>query len=170
MHISRPASLVVVSVLSLGLLAGCGGDDKASEKDAEQILEKAVEEANSDSVDIDIDDSAMTIENSDGTTVSINGGELPEGYPADEVPVIDGKVALATTSEGEGYLIAIETERSPQDALAEAVAALEGAGLAADDSMAAPDMAMLSDDTYTVMVTSADESGKTLVTYIVSVT
>ncbi len=46
MHISRPASLVVVSVLSLGLLAGCGGDDESSEKDAEQInkLVSALEE------------------------------------------------------------------------------------------------------------------------------
>ena len=105
------------------------------------------------------------------------GGEvqaaiLPEGFPEDEVPVLDGEILMGTASEGEGYMVVVTVEDEPGAALDEAVSLLEGAGFESDPEMG--DMmgetaALLTSAKYSVMVTAAADTGQTGVTYIVTV-
>ncbi len=169
---SRVSSRLVVTalaaLLSVGALSGCG--EKAAEKSAEKQIEKAAADSGED-VDVDIDGDEVSIESSDGSVV-MGSGDLPEGYPEDEVPVLDGEILMGTASEGEGYMVVVTVEDEPGAALDEAVSLLEGAGFESDPEMG--DMmgetaAVLTTAKYSVMVTAAADTGQTGVTYIVSV-
>ena len=79
---------------------------------------------------------------------------------------------MGTVSDGEGYLVAVQVDGDPAAALDDAVSRLEGAGFEADDSMGdamGDNAAMLTSPDYSVVVTSADDTGDTVVTYIVSI-
>lgn len=92
--------VVALSVLALAL-TGCGG---VSENIAERALEEAAEAGGEGDVDVDIDldgedGGGISIDSEDGTaSVDIGGGELPDDWPSD-VPVIDGEIITAASSE-----------------------------------------------------------------------
>lgn len=119
--------------------AACGADEVA-ERAAESAVEKAIEDAaSSEGVDVDVDtgDGSVTIESSDGTFTS-GMGSLPQGFPED-IPVAEGDILQGASSEGNGttgWVVSVAVDQSPDQALAEAAAALEGAGYTEGDNSA----------------------------------
>jgi hypothetical protein len=161
---SRRRSALVALMLGAALaLGGCGGSD---EERAEDAIEEAAEEAGED-VDVDVDGDDITIENSDGT-VSM-GGDLPEGFPEDDIPLVEGEVLLAMGGEGQGWQVSLAVDSSAEDAMAEARGLLEGAGFSVDEEAVMGEMstATFSSDAYNVYVTAAEADGQTSLIYAI---
>lgn len=161
---SRRRSALVALMLGAALaLGGCGGSD---EERAEDAIEEAAEEAGED-VDVDVDGDDITIENSDGT-VSM-GGDLPEGFPEDDIPLVEGDVLLAMGGEGQGWQVSLAVDSSAEDAMAEARGLLEGAGFSVDEEAVMGEMstATFSSDAYNVYVTAAEADGETSLIYAI---
>jgi hypothetical protein len=157
----RAAFAALVLALSI---SGCGGDDKA----AESAIEEAAENAGED-VDVDVDDDEITIENSDGSVTV--GGDLPEGFPAEDIPLVDGDVLMAMGASGQGYQVTLDVDDAPADAMAAARALLEGAGFTVDEEgvMGTLYTATLSSDAYSVYLTATEADGRTTLIYAVEV-
>ena len=135
-----PRALLAPAAGLLLLLSttACGADQLA-EQAAESAVERAAEAAASEGVDVDIDtgDGSVTIESSDGTFTS-GMGSLPQGFPED-IPVAEGEILQGASSEGNGttgWVVSVAVDQSPDQALAEAAAALEGAGYTEGDNSA----------------------------------
>lgn len=132
----------VVSGLALSvLLSGCTGV-------VQDFVERGVED---------------TVEEATGGQVEL-GGELPADFPA-SVPIIDGTVELAGgAATDEGWVVVLSSEAT--DPLADARAAIEGAGFREDPTMAQATAAgsVYSDGEYLVIL--AGEGGT--VTYTVT--
>lgn len=163
---SRRRSALVALLMGATLaLGGCGGSD---EERAEDAIEEAAEEAGED-VDVDVDGDDITIENSDGT-VSM-GGDLPEGFPEDDIPLVEGDVLLAMGGEGQGWQVSIAVDAGADDAMAEARGLLEGAGFTVDEEAVMGDMttATFSADGYNVYLTAAEADGQTTVIYAIEI-
>lgn len=161
---SRRRSALVALMLGAALaLGGCGGSD---EERAEDAIEEAAEEAGED-VDVDVDGDDITIENSDGT-VSM-GGDLPEGFPEDDIPLVEGDVLLAMGGEGQGWQVSLAVDSSAEDAMAEARGLLEGAGFSVDEEAVMGEMstATFSSDAYNIYVTAAEADGQTSLIYAI---
>ncbi|HWJ68235.1 MAG TPA: hypothetical protein VNT31_16295 [Nocardioides sp.] len=160
------AATALVAALPFALTA-CA---EAAEKAAEEAAEQAIEENGGGDVDIDVDDGEVKVENSDGSVV-IGGGDLPEDFPKDAVPVV-GEVQYAnstTTPDGRGWTVSTTAGGSPEDALAEARSALEDAGFSEQGGgLGGAHVAMQSDE-YAVVLTAADTgSGGTGLVYVVT--
>ncbi|UOE45631.1 hypothetical protein [Agromyces larvae] len=129
------AATAVAAVLAVGL-TGCVNP---FERMMQQGVEDAVEGA---------------VEGATGGDVAL--GELPEGFPESEIPLIDGEIVFAAgaPSEGEeGWLVTIKSTAA--DPLAEAIAELEAAGFTADPNLDGVDlqgMALRTNGTWTVWV------------------
>ena len=76
---------VILLALAAGLFAGCGNDDAAAERTAEEILEAG----SGEDVDVDVDGEDVTIEGKDGSSSFSTSDELPEGWP-DDIAMPDG--------------------------------------------------------------------------------
>lgn len=87
------------ALLSIAVLtAGCGSDDLEIQTD-------------DGSVKVSRDGEDITIEGEDGSAV-IGGASLPEDYPRDEVPIIDGKItAGVSVDQGtRGWSVTLEVK------------------------------------------------------------
>lgn len=160
----RPTPLAALLVALALAVGGCSsGTDKATEKS----IEKAAEDNGKD-VDVDVDGDEIKVETSDGT-LTAGTGELPKGYPKDEVPVLDGEVAVGMEADG-GWSVTIKSDKSPEDALAEAVSKLESAGLSKEEGggMLGPNSATLTGNGYGVLLSVTDLDGAAAVVYFVS--
>lgn len=156
-----------VSALAL-LVGGCSGAaDKAGDKAAEKAIEKAAEDSGED-VDVDVNGDEVKIETSDGT-IEAGTGNLPEGYPQDDVPLVDGEVQMGIAT-GEGFSVTIAYDGDPAAAFDDAVSRLTDAGLAveADSAVLGENSAALTGNGYSVLVSASDVTGSTSVTYIVA--
>lgn len=165
---ARRSIAALLSVLGLLLFSGCSqAADEATEKSVEKQIEKEAAK-NGEDVDIDIDDDEVSVESSDGT-LTVGKDQLPEGFPESEIPLVDGEIKLAIAVE-DGWSVAVAVDGSAAEAAKEAVAKLKGAGFTAEDGISMESMAMLKNDTYSVMVTGNGDSGTELVTYIIGKT
>ncbi len=104
--------IFLVLVMALTLIAGCGSEKTVSTKDG--------------SVTFDEGKNTATFEGKDGSKSEINvadengkGVSLPDGYPEDLVPIVDGsKIQLANKNEQDGkttYLISLSSTKSAKD-------------------------------------------------------
>ncbi len=162
-RLALPFALLSVLVVLVG---GCSG--QSSENAAENALEKAAEAQGGD-VDVDVDGDKVKVESSDGTAV-IAGGELPDGFPADAVPVLDGEILVGVVVKGEGFQVTVQSDLDPEAAFDAAVARLESAGVAAQEGggFLGPRSAVLEGNGYSVLLSANDASGATAVSYIVA--
>ncbi len=122
-----------LSLAALGLaLAGCGGDDdgglgglgaNASEEDIENAVEDAIEDAASDSgddqdvnIDLDADGGSgeISFEGDDGQSVSLGGGELPDGFP-DDFPLPDDFEQTIASGDGSSFFLSGTSSSSLDD-------------------------------------------------------
>lgn len=160
----RPAPF---AALLIAVALAFGGCSAGSDEVAEKSIEKAAEDSGED-VDVDVDGDEIKVETSDGT-LTAGTGELPEGYPEDDVPVIDGEVAVGIEADG-GWSVTVKSDQSPEDALDEAVSKLESAGLSQEDGggILGPTSAALTGNGYSVLLSVTDLEGDAAVVYFVS--
>ncbi len=161
----RRSALVALALGSALVLGGCGGSD---EDRAEDAIEQAAEDAGED-VDVDVDGDDITIENSDGTVTM--GGDLPDGFPEDDIPLVDGAIQLAMGAEGEGWQISIYVDSPSDEAVAAGVSLLEGAGFSVDEEAVMGDnsTATLSSDAYNIFLTGTAADSQTALLYSIEV-
>lgn len=115
------AALAITSVL----VAGCGAGDTVAENAAEKAIEDGVEA----DVDIDSDDGSVSVEGEDGSFSSST--RMPDTFPVDEVPLIDGEVVTGTTIEDDGgqvWTVALEVDGTAEEAFDTALSLLKSAG------------------------------------------
>lgn len=162
--IRRIAPLAAV-LAGLTMVASACADDVA-DKATEKSIEKTLEDQTGGDADVDIDGDKVKIETSDGT-VEAGTGNLPAGYPEDEVPLVDGEVVLGIAAEG-GWQVTIKYDGSPEDAIEAAGSALEAAGVAKDpDSTGLANSGLYAGNGYEVMVSASDAGDGTAVSYFV---
>lgn len=149
MRRSRIAGVLAAGLL-LPALAACGGETLA-----EQAAEQAAEDAGTD-IDVDIDDDEVTIEGEDGTYTV--GSKLPDDFPTDDVPLVDGDVVSAQSIAGSSFTVIIATDSSAEAAIDDAVGLLEDEGFAVteDSPMASAGGAELSDGSYLVKLLATE--------------
>ena len=137
---SRAAIAVAIAAVAASLLTACNPVD---------AVQQGVEDA---------------VEGATGGDVSL--GELPEGFP-ESVPVIEGEIGVGAgggSTGADGWVVAVTSDAA--DPMADAVAALEGAGFTKDPSIATGGMGaeFYSDGEYSVLLVG---QGKTI-TYTVT--
>ncbi len=77
---------VVIMVLLLLSLSGCGVRQKAADKVAEKIAEGILDKVTGDNVDVDLEDGKITVEGEDGAGLTVGGGEWPKDGAAAQIP------------------------------------------------------------------------------------
>lgn len=122
---TRRLLVAVPTVLLLSFAAtGCG--DLFQDAVEKQVEDAAKEE----DVDLDLDDGEFKVDTTDGGVVT---GELPEGFPTDEVPVVEGEILTGYYAKNpESWNVTIEVGPAGGDKTAsydEAEATLVDAGL-----------------------------------------
>ncbi|HET8778900.1 MAG TPA: hypothetical protein VFM66_02415 [Agromyces sp.] len=133
---TRAATAVAIAAISATLLTGCFGNP------VEDLVNRGVEDA---------------IEGATGGDVSL-GGELPADFPT-SVPLIDGTIGVAAGTGGaDGWVVVITSSAS--DPVADAAAALEGAGFTEDTTVSGAGMGakVYSNAEYLVLVAGEGET------------
>ncbi|MGB2936195.1 MAG: hypothetical protein WBB91_13065 [Nostocoides sp.] len=99
--------------LGLALLAGCSGEqaDDATTPSAQQSAQPTAGTPAAGTPS-----TGVTIEVDEGT-IAIGSDKLPEGYPADKVPVVDG-VITSTGAIGTGFAVVVTSDASIRQAAA----------------------------------------------------
>ena len=118
---------------------------------------------------------------SDGSTASssVDTGDLPEGFPVDDVPLIEGRITQAMAGEeaGEdgGFVVILQADGRSDSVLAEAVALLTDAGFTVTESVGGSGGggfagSSLTQDSFTVTITTFPNTGdeQTTLQYLVS--
>lgn len=93
---------VLLGVVLILSLTGCGARKKFEDKLTEKITEGIIEKVAGEDVDIDLDDGKINVKDKDGTEWSIGGGEWPKGKAAGLIPEFNkGKIeSVIETTEG----------------------------------------------------------------------
>lgn len=124
----RALVLPAAAALAVGVLAGCSGDDgdngDAGSDDSSQSDDASSEDASDDSSDDSSEDDTDTGDtgDTDGDIPDVDfDGDLPEGFPVDEVPLIDGDIAFGTQAGG-AYSVTVESDESDLDDVYDEVA------------------------------------------------
>lgn len=168
----------IIASLIVLFTAACSSEkakEEAAEEAAEELVENLLEKA-SEGVDIDIDEdnSSITIEGADGTEVSINAGkELPANFP-DDVYLVKGEIesTLKTESDqGDSFTVAIIPEKSFKEIVAEIKKEMISKGWTStmNMNMGTEAMQMYMKGENSVTVTISNEDGKTLAGYMVTI-
>lgn len=170
------AALAVLPSTALAL-TGCSAiGDAVSEEIGEQVSEEIIEQAGGEGVDVDINDGEVSVETSSGS-FTVGGGEIPDDYPSEFAPLVDGEpasVVRTETEDGVSFIISIVVDGDFDSAVEDATGLLEGAGLVSafetkadgyaqygyeeTDDLAVVGMVILDDDetvsvSYTVVAT-----------------
>ena len=92
MHQLRRTRRLLVAVPTALLAVSLVGCSDIAENAAEDALKE-------EGIEADLDGSDIKIDTTDGGVVT---GELPEGFPTDEVPVVDGEILFGTYTKSSG--------------------------------------------------------------------
>jgi hypothetical protein len=156
-HSNRLRFLAGALVLLAGLstVAACGDDGKTvSTKDGK----------------VKVDGDKVTVETSEGTATIGKG--LPDGFPTDDVPLLDEDVISGVKGTPGGqfaWSVIMETSRSVEDVTAEVKKDFADAGYTPGQGTEMGDVAVMqfTSDKYDVGVTAARTSDKVTVSYVV---
>lgn len=158
-HPLRPRVLAGAAVLAavLSLLAGCGDDAKTVVK--------------SDDGKVTVDDGKVTVETDDGTATV--GQDLPEGFPGDEIPLLDEKVVTGVQGQPDGqfaWSVTMQSQRAVDDLEAEVKKDFADAGYTEAEAVTMGDASIMrfSNDTYEVGVTIARSGSSVAINYVVT--
>jgi hypothetical protein len=154
---------------TLLLASGCGAEDVA-----DRVAEKAIENAGGGDadVDFDVDSGELKVETDEGSFSS--GGSLPDDFPSDQIPLVDGDVIQAASSQqtgASGFVVLVMVDAGVDEALAEAERLLLDAGYEGDPEMAEiPGMTVrqLTKAPYAVLLSGYEADGGTAVNYVIS--
>jgi hypothetical protein len=142
----------------LSTVAGCGDDGKT-------VVTK-----DGDKVSVDADKGEVTVESDEGTFTAGQG--LPDGFPKDDVPLLDENVVSGVKGTPDGqfaWSVVMQTSRAIDDVTAEVQKDFAAAGYTAGQSTVMGDVSILqfTDDDYEVGVTAARTGEGVMVTYVV---
>lgn len=156
---TKVRNMVVVALLTAGLgLAGCGSDEKTVS-------------VNGDKVTVDSDGDGVKVETDDGEA-TFGSGSLPEDFPEDDVPIIEGTIAGGAKNASDGlttWSVIIQADGDVDSVLAEVTEKLEDAGYTSENSgNYGGSAAAQFDGKYTVGVSVTGADGKIVVSYVVS--
>lgn len=162
--------LGLAAACTLLLASGCSAEDVA-----DRVAEKAIENAagGEADVDLDVDSGEFKVETDEGSFSS--GGSLPDDFPVDQVPLIDGDVIQAVSTQqagASGFVVLVMVDAGVEDALAEAEQRLLDAGYEGDPEMAdIPGMSVVQvvRAPYTVVLSSYEADGGSAINYVISV-
>jgi len=163
----RKALVAATSAVFLSLsVAGCGA---AEDEIAEKLTEEAVEAAG-DGTEVDIEDDGVTVTDENGDEASI-GTEMPDSFPVDDVPLVEGTVISATAVDGASYTVMLEVDGTPEEVQDEALGLLTDAGYTSGTEMNSEGYfaSTLSKEGFEVGVTSMAGDPATQIQYIVTV-
>lgn len=123
-------------------------------------------------VKIDQDDGTVSLDDGEGNSFS-SSAELPDGFPEDDVPLVDGEIVqgLAVDQGGDaGYSVSMEVDGSVAEVYDEVKALLEDAGFTSslDSSGQGFATAAYDDGTWTVLVNVGEIGDTSSVTYTVA--
>ena len=121
--------------------------------------------------EVDLEDEGVTITDENGDQASI-GTSLPEDFPVDDVPLIDGTILSATAVDGASFMVMLEVEGTPEELHQEALGMLTDAGYESGTEMNAEGYysSTLSKEGFEVGLTSMEGDGTVAqVQYVVTV-
>ncbi|EFQ81910.1 hypothetical protein HMPREF0063_12922 [Aeromicrobium marinum DSM 15272] len=162
MTLIRPSGTVAVLLTALLALGACGTDSIT------------IPDGTGGSVSVDTDDGDFSVETDEGSVVG--GTDLPDDFPTDEVPLIDGTITSGTSvndaaAGANGFTVSVQVDRSVADAADEAGELLLGAGFTSGGTMSSGDFSQGSyvGEKWQVVVSASPDfvDGKAVVTYIV---
>lgn len=155
---TRARNLTGAIALLAGLLvlAGCGSDGKT------------VVTGNGDKVSVNGD--KVTVDTGDGTATL--GAGLPDGFPRDAVPLVDGKVVSGvkgTPGARFAWSVVLQTSSSVEAVTAQVKKDYAAAGYRAGQASVMGDVSILQfkNSTYEVGITASRTAGNVTVTYVV---
>ena len=139
-------------------LAGCGSASGAASGSA------------GDKVSVDTDQGEVSIDTDQGTVTA--GKDLPDGFPKDAVPLIQGTVVTGTKGAPGGqyaWSVVMQTPRAIDDVAAEVKKDYTAAGYRTRQADVMGDVTILqfADSHYQVGVTITRTGGTVTVTYVV---
>jgi hypothetical protein len=145
-------ALVLAAVLGSGLLAGCSDDEPSADP-------------------VDTTTSSAPSESGDPSDLPSSSGQLPDAFPVEEVPVIDGEIGEVLENEAlNSYLVKVYPDTDFATAFEDASTRLTDAGFeqGPDVISAGPtsSTADFTSDDWFVVITGG-LPGKTLVQYAV---
>ncbi len=102
------------------------------------------------------------------SSIDVNiGGDLPAGFPADDVPLIDGDIITAGGTAEEGiWIVNVRSTDSVDEARTEAAGLLTAAGYTQPDDMAGS--GVYTNGTYTIVIRAVPQNGATVVNYSIA--
>jgi hypothetical protein len=163
-HVHRVRILVGAVALSAGLgtLAGCGGDDTTSAAAADTASTGA---ASAPSADADHPDSASA-----AVPTATEG--LPDGFPSDDVPLLDEQVLTGSAGGPDGefaWSVVQQSSRAVNEVSAEVRKEFTDAGYTAQPGNDMGDLSVMqfTGPKYEVGVTAARTEGHVVITYVV---
>jgi cytoskeletal protein RodZ len=103
--------LIIIIAIVVGVIAILGvGSYAATRFFAEEVVEKAAEQATGGKVDIEDEGDKVTIETDEGTA-TIGKNEVPDSFPSDVTVYSDAEIT-ATSETASGTMINLETSDS----------------------------------------------------------
>lgn len=171
-RIAAATGLILLAALPLG---GCGGDGSPSVKDVLDIADGEgsidTDGDGEDDLALERDGEDVKIESGDGS-IAI-GEELPEDFPVDDVPLVEGRVVQGTTyaaGDSVGWTVGVVHDDAVPATLDRVAGDLTGAGFEELSRFSAEDGAVLgvTKDSYTVQVSFGVQDDGTLVAYTVA--
>ena len=154
---SKVRNLSVIAVLAASLtLTGCGG--------------KTVTTSDGSKVHVDGNGDSATIKTDDGE-ISVGKG-LPDGFPKDDVPVIDATIIGGSKGAAGGpfaWSVVVQADGDATDVFGEVKSKLEGAGFTSGQGMDMGEVhtGQFTSAKYDVSVNVAKTGDKVTVTYLV---
>ncbi|WP_144082772.1 MULTISPECIES: hypothetical protein [unclassified Micromonospora] len=158
---TRRLALLSVALVASALLTGCGS------------VTIPIPTGDGGSVEVDTNGDGSVTVNGDGGSVTTGSG-LPKGFPADEVPVIEGRVtgamAIKQADGTQGYTFVVVVDDDIASATDKASGLLTDAGYKLENSVDSPGSTVrsLGSDAWMVVITVAAAEQGSGVNYVVA--
>jgi hypothetical protein len=159
-HRVRAVLGALVLVAGLGTLAGCGGEEKTGVTSSDDKVSAPPGVG-----------SATVSAGPSGDVVTATEG-LPEGFPTDDVPLLDEKVLTGSAGGPDGefaWSVVLQSSRAVSEVSAEVRKDFTAAGYTAGPGNEVGDLSVMQfkGPKYDVGVTAARTEGNVVITYVV---
>ncbi|WP_298329560.1 hypothetical protein [Haloactinopolyspora sp.] len=161
---------IAAACVGIVLLAGCSSQDPDS--DAEPPPEQSGEQtpASEQSPANQDDPAGGDHDTSSGPPDDVQiGTDLPAGFPADDVPLVEGEIVSAGGTEAEGIWVVMVRTAEPADAVeGQAISLLTAAGYAESEELPGMNAYVNGDLSVTVRAGQAETGDATVVNYTIN--
>ena len=163
LHRARAAIGALVLVAGLGALGGCGGDDDKTGR-------AAADDVSADALATPDADSGSQGSASTGVPAATEG--LPQGFPSEDVPLLDEEVLTGSAGDPDGefaWSVVLQSSRAVSQVSADVRKDFADAGYTAGPGNEVGDLSVMqfTGPKYDVGVTAARTEGHVVITYVV---